>query len=91
MSTLIPGIEPKLLINSGIDLPEEVFCLIVSQPLIKIIHVRKILNLYYPFINVNGYIFIDDTSSYPFRRLNILTDSINSDLCKEEVEEFTFN
>lgn len=54
-------------------------------------HVRKILNLYYPFINVNGYIFIDDTSSYPFRKLNILTDSINSDLCKEEVEEFFYS
>ena len=25
LSTLIPGIEPKLLINSGIDFPEEVF------------------------------------------------------------------
>ena len=27
----IPGIVPKLLINSGIDFPEEVFCLIVSS------------------------------------------------------------
>lgn len=54
-------------------------------------HVRKILNLYYPFININGYIFIDDTSSYPFRKLNILTDSINSDLCKEEAEEFFYS
>ena len=40
---------------------------------------------------MNGYIFIDDTSSYPFRKLNILTDSINSDLCKEEVEEFFYS
>lgn len=54
-------------------------------------HVRKILNLYYPYINLNGYIFVDDTSSYPFRKLNILTDSINSDLCKEEVEEFYYS
>jgi len=31
VSTLIPGIDPKLLINSGTVLPEEVFCLIVSS------------------------------------------------------------
>ena len=31
VSTLIPGIEPKLLIKSGTVFPEEVFCLIVSS------------------------------------------------------------
>jgi len=54
-------------------------------------HVRRLLYKYFPYININGYIFIDDTSAYPFRNLNILTDSINSDLCKEEVEEFYFS
>ena len=54
-------------------------------------HVRNLLHKYFPYINLNGYIFVDDTSAYPFRSLNILTDSINSDLCKEEVEEFYFS
>ena len=54
-------------------------------------HVRSLLHKYFPHINVNGYVFVDDTSAYPFRNLNILTDSINSDLCKEEVEEFYFS
>ena len=54
-------------------------------------HVRSLLHKYFPYINLNGYIFVDDTSAYPFRSLNILTDSINSDLCKEEVEEFYFS
>ena len=31
VSTLILGIDPKLLINSGIVFPEEVFCFIVSS------------------------------------------------------------
>ena len=31
VSTLIPGIDPKLLISSGIVFPDEVFCFIVSS------------------------------------------------------------
>ena len=31
VSTFIPGIDPKLLISSGIVFPEEVFCFMVSS------------------------------------------------------------
>jgi len=31
VSTLIPGIDPKLLIKSGIVFPDEVFCFMVSS------------------------------------------------------------
>ncbi len=54
-------------------------------------HVKNILEKYFSLININGFIFVDDTSAFPFRKRKILTDSINSDLCRDSVEEFYFS
>lgn len=54
-------------------------------------HVRRLLYEYFPLININGYILVDDTSAYPYRKLKDLINALNSDLCKEEVEEFYFS
>lgn len=54
-------------------------------------HVRRLLYKYLPLININGYILVDDTSAFPYRKFNDLINSLNSDLCKEEVEEFYFS
>ena len=87
----INDVDLNRIINKFPEIKEKGIDLLYIDSYHEPSHVKKILNLYYPLLNINGYIFVDDTSSYPFRKLNILTDSINSDLCKEEVEEFFYS
>lgn len=54
-------------------------------------HIRKLLETYFPYLNNKGHIYVDDTSAYPYRKINSLTNSITSDLSRETVEEFYFS
>lgn len=76
---LFPNIEKK-----GIDL---LYIDSYHEPS----HIKKLLELYFQHINIGGFVFIDDTSSYPYRKIKSLSNSIISDLSREAVEEFYFS
>jgi len=73
---------PKL--NEGIDL---LYIDSYHEPN----HIKKLLEIYFPFLNKDGHIYVDDTSSYPYRQIKSVSNAIISDLSKEAVEEFFFS
>ena len=73
---------PKL--NEGIDL---LYIDSYHEPN----HIKKLLETYFPYLNKNGHIYVDDTSSYPYRNIKSVSNAIISDLSKEAVEEFFFS
>ncbi len=54
-------------------------------------HIKLLLESYFENINVGGFIFVDDTSAYPYRKIKSLSNSIVSDLSREAVEEFYYS
>lgn len=54
-------------------------------------HIKKLLDLYVEHINIGGFIFIDDVSSYPYRIIKSITNSVVSDLSREAIEEFFYS
>jgi predicted O-methyltransferase YrrM len=51
-------------------------------------HVYLLLSIWFKFVNKNGYIFFDDTDSYPYRIKKIFTLSVINDAISKVIKRF---